>query len=220
MTINDINENTLKSENNDLASLIEVTPDIIKEGGKKYNDLPKFNGLVMNMPDSSFVVENESAAEITVIGYTNDDPLDSLAAWSYELRTGQKGLFYRKKYNEVLDPITLFYLTTKDMNIYDTGGNLILAFDDITEDRLVRIVEGSETYGPRTYTITITDQDLLFGEKNYRNIDKIDIKEELENVKNIRDIFIKNGPRILEKGIDQTILNWFLNGCCLKIAGF
>jgi hypothetical protein len=106
-----------------------------------------------------------------------------------------------------LDPITLFYLQTKDMNIYDAGGNLVLAFNDITEDRLVGTVEGSETYGLRTYTITITDHDLLFGEEKYRNIDKIDIKEELENVENIRNIFIENGPRILEKGIDQSILN-------------
>ncbi|MDR1325709.1 MAG: hypothetical protein LBK00_06705 [Treponema sp.] len=68
-------------------------------------------------------------------------------------------------------------------------------------------VEGSETYGLRTYTITITDQDLLFGEEKYKNIDRIDIKEELENVKNIRDIFIENGPRILEKGIDQSIFD-------------
>jgi hypothetical protein len=207
MTINDINENTLKSENDGFRSLIEVTPDITKEGGERHNDLPKFNGLVMNMPDSSFIVENKSAAQIIVIGYTNDEPFDDLAAWSYELRAGQDGLIYRMRYNEVLNPITLFYLETKDMNIYDTDGNIILAFNDITEDRLVRTVEGSETYGLRTYTITITDQDLLFGEEKYKNIDKIDIKEELENVKNIRDIFIESGPRILEKGIDQSILN-------------
>jgi hypothetical protein len=207
MTIDDINENTLKSENDGLLSLIEITPDIVKEGGEKYNNLPKFNELVMNMPYSSFVIENKSATQIIVIGYTNDDPVNSLGAWSYELQAGQNNIIYRMIYNEVLDPMTLFYLRTKDMNIYDTGGSIILAFNDITEDRLVETVEGSETYGLRTFTITITDQDLIFGEEKYKNIDKINIKAELENVENIRDIFIKNGPRILEKGIDPSIFN-------------
>jgi hypothetical protein len=203
MTINDINENTFKEEN-EIRSFIEVTPDIIKEGGEKYNNLPKFNDLVMNMPESRFVIENKSAIPIIVIEYTNIE--DSLGAWSNELDAGRNITFSRIRYNEVLDPITLFYLQTKDMNIYNTSGNLILAFNDV-KDRLVRTVEGSETYGHKTYTITITDQDLLVAEEKYRNIDKIDIKEELENIRNI----IKSRPPLLDldKDIDTSIFNGY-----------
>jgi hypothetical protein len=198
ITKNDINEITLKSEDDGATSFVEVTPDIVKEGGEKYNNLPKFNGRVMNMPHSTFVVENKSAAQIAVIGYTNDDPVNSLAAWSYELREGQNGEMYRMLYHEVLAPINLFYLKTKDINIYDAEGNTILTYNDINEDRLVRTVRGSETYGLRTYTLTITDQDLLFGKEKYKDIDKIDIKAAFKNVENIRDIHIKNGLKIID----------------------
>jgi hypothetical protein len=178
MTIEDINENTLKQGG--AISTIAITPEMAENGRRKYNALPKFNGTVMNMPDSKFVVENNSGSPIIIIKHLGKKVVAT------DLNDWKIKEVYVFKYYENVDPMTLFYRWTKEMSICDADGNTIFTLNDI-HDRFIRTVEGSETYGHRTYTLSITGQDIIRGIEKNKNIAKIDIEKELENIKKLRE---------------------------------
>jgi hypothetical protein len=199
MTIEDINENTLKG---DYVSMISITPEMAENGRGKYNALPKFNGTVMNMPESSFVIENDSNSPIMIIQqYKNLPP----GIHSTGLITVKNYLLYLFKYYEGVDPMTLFYMWTDEINIYDPNGNTIFTFKDIT-DRFIRTVAGSETYGHKTYTVKITDQDIIQGIERNKNIEKINIDKELENIRRISNEYYRERTGVLEKDVYHPLI--------------
>jgi hypothetical protein len=193
MTIDDI-RNSLSTD--DYVEEIEITGELAIDGREKYDDLPKFTGQVLNWPDSMFFINNQTNNRIFYIKYNNHP----LSASSGELGAGDNSLFcfFLHPVYENIDGMIHFNKITADINVYTPNGETILTLDDFTADRFTITRDGSEKYGNRRYTITVTEEDIEIAKEKYADVNPVDIKQEMERVKEIIDRFFKGEPGILE----------------------
>jgi hypothetical protein len=203
----------------DYVSEIEITEELVRIGNKKYQHLPKFTGDVINFPEKAFYIRNDSGNRLVIIAYfrTINGPIWPVTFglisstkvgmiievhWTELVGRGFLTTFsslayiddfHRREFQEN-DGITLFYKYLIDIMVYDTDGNTILTKEDFTISRFVEYIYGSEKYGDRSFTMTISPEDMALGWKKYKHISPVNIREKQLEVINERNRLLNFPP--------------------------
>jgi hypothetical protein len=203
----------------DYINEIKITEELVLAGNEKYRNLQKFTGDVINFPEKTFYIRNDSGNRLVIIVYYRTATgvvtprtfglISSTEVGLIELHWTEISTqgylfsfqnfreiddFHRREFQEN-DGMTLFYKYLIDIMVYDYDGNTILTKDDIIASKFVEHIYESEKYGNRTFTMTITPEDMALGRERYKHISPVNIREkQLEAINEERRL--RNSPLV------------------------